>query len=285
MDPKASRTALHTAQHRAAHLLLDSDPKILSDTFARAFAGFDTDTDLLSALDAMAPVEFPRMRALFTLRHRYAEDELARALAHGITQYIILGAGLDSFAFRRPDLAGSLRVFEVDHPATQEWKRARVAGLGITPPANLTYVPIDFEHDALRGRLLSSGVNASKAVFASWLGVTQYITPEAIGATLRDIAGFAAVGSKLVIQFIVPPETLAPDEAALVAALAARAQQFGEPWRSYFLPAEFERYLREVGFGSISHFGSEQASSRYLRNRSDGLRLPAYFHMITAGIP
>jgi methyltransferase (TIGR00027 family) len=279
-----SGSAIGTAVHRAAHLLLDEDPKILVDPFARALAGYASDDEMLQALASLQMIEFPCMRAVFTVRSRYAEDELARAINRGIDQYIILGAGLDSFAYRRPDLIASLDIFEVDHPASQAWKRTRVAELGIAPPTHLHHVSIDFERQTLGEGLAESIVDLGKPVFLSLLGVTQYLTPDAALRTLRDVAATTAPGSELVFQFVVPPTTLARDEAALVTAFAKRNGAAGEPWLSYFEPAEMERHLLRAGFDGVVHFGREEATERYLRGRGDGLCMPAYFHMIKASI-
>ena len=165
-----SRTAINTAMQRAAHLLLDDEPKILADTFARAFAGYTSDADMLDAMDPSRWIAFPRMRLLFAMRNRYAEDVLAEAMIRGIEQYIILGAGLDSFAYRRPDLMASLDVFEVDHPASQAWKRARVAQLGIAVPARLHHLAIDFERQTLGEGLAQSVVDLARPVYLSKIG-------------------------------------------------------------------------------------------------------------------
>ncbi len=285
MEQRApSRTAIGTAVHRAAHLLLDEDPKILVDPFARAFAGYASDAEMMQAIASEEMISFPRMRAVFTLRSRYTEDELSGAIIRGIDQYIILGAGLDSFAYRRPDLVESLEVFEVDHPASQAWKRARVAELGIAAPTHLHHVSIDFERQTLGEGLAESIVDLGKPVFLSLLGVTQYLTPDATLRTLRDVAATTVSGSELVFQFVVPPATLAGDEAALVTAFAERNGARGEPWLSYFEPAEMERHLLAAGFRRVVHFGAEEATQRYLRGRGDGLCMPAYFHMIKASI-
>jgi hypothetical protein len=160
-----SRTAILTATHRAAHLVLDHPP-IFRDPFARAFAGFASDEDLLDSLDRFVLPDFPSHRALFALRSRYAEDELAAAVrSEGISQYVILGAGLDSFAYRCPDEMRSLRIFEVDHPSSQVWKRARLAELGIQPPPTLRYIPVDFEREALSQRLDAGGVDGGAKAF------------------------------------------------------------------------------------------------------------------------
>jgi methyltransferase (TIGR00027 family) len=269
---------------RAAHYLLDAEPKILADPFARSFAGFSSDEELLKTLDALAFPDYARMRILFALRNRYAEDELGQAVQRGISQYIILGAGLDSFVYRRPDLMRTLEVYEVDHPASQAWKRERVAELRIETPATLHYVPVDFERETLAKGLEAGGVNRSALAFFSWLGVTQYLTPEAVLRTLEEIAGVAAPGSELVFQFVVPAATLSREEGAVVTALATGAARVGEPWLSFFEPGDLERRLRLVGFRQIFHFGPEQAFQRYLLNRTDGLRLPAYFRMMKARV-
>jgi methyltransferase (TIGR00027 family) len=279
-----SRTAIVTAALRAAHYLLDAEPKILDDKFARAYAGFASDDELLKAINSASIPDFVRMRTLFALRNRYAEDELGRAIEHGTSQYIILGAGLDSFAYRRPDLLHSLDVYEVDHPASQAWKRARIQELGIKQPARLHYVPIDFEQETLTAGLTAGGINFNAPMFFSWLGVTQYLFPATVLDTLREIAELAAAGSEIAFQFVVPPATLAGDERALVTELAARAAAIGEPWLSFFEPEELEAHLKRIGFGKVLHFGPQQATERYLLGRSDGLSLPAYFRMITAGI-
>jgi methyltransferase (TIGR00027 family) len=283
MDQQSpSRTAIRTAVQRAAHLLLDNDPKILADPFARAFAGYGSDTEMLRALDPTQLLDSPRLRTLFVLRNRYAEDELVQAIARGIEGYVILGAGLDSFAYRRPDLMASLDVFEVDHPASQAWKRARVAELGIPVPARLHHVAIDFERTTFADGLAENAVDRGRQMFISMLGVAQYLTKDALARTLRDVAATTAPGSEMVMQYVVPLSTFAGDEAALVKGLAARASTSQEPWLSFYEPAEMGRVLVDAGFGDIVHFGKEEATERYLRSRTDGLRLPAYFQMIKA---
>jgi methyltransferase (TIGR00027 family) len=279
-----SQTAIVTATMRAAHYLLDPEPRILDDSFARAFAGFATDEDLLKALNDFAYPDFPRMRTLFAVRNRFAEDELAHAVERGISQYIILGAGLDSFAYRRSDLLQTVDVYEIDHPASQRWKRQRVHELGVRIPARLHYVPIDFERQTLTEGLTEGGVNLRAPSFLSWLGVTQYLSADVVLGTLCEIAGLTANGSQIAFQFVVPPATLTGEERSLVLDLAAHAAQVGEPWLSFFEPVEMESRLRQMGYANIVQFGAQQATERYLLSRTDGLRLPAYFHMISASV-
>jgi methyltransferase (TIGR00027 family) len=277
-----SRTAVLTATLRAAHYLFDGAPKILTDPFARDFAGFASDEEVRKALDALALRDLSRLRTAFAVRSRYAEDELSVAIQHGISQYIILGAGLDSFAYRCPDLMRALHVYEVDHPATQSWKRARLRELGIKSPPTLRHVPLDFEEATLISGLAAGGVNRNAKAFFSWLGVTQYLPRDVVLNTLREIASATAPGTELVVQFIVPAATLSPDEGNLVTAAAAAAASMGEPWLSFFDPEDLETNMTAIGFEQIVHFGSEEATERYLIGRSDGLRLPGYFRMIKA---
>jgi len=173
-------------------------------------------------------------------------------------------------------------VFEVDHPASQAWKRARVAELEIAVPARLHHVAIDFERTTLAEGLAENAVAPGRRMFVAMLGVAQYLTDDALRQTLRDVAATTAAGSELVMQYVVPLATFAGDEAALVQGLSARASTSQEPWLSFYEPAEMERVLVDAGFGDIVHFGTEEATARYLRGRADGLRLPAYFQMIKA---
>jgi len=279
-----SRTAILTAMHRAAHCLLDDTPRILADPFARSFAGFSSDEELLAALDRLALPDFSGHRTLFALRNRYAEDELAAAVQRGISQYVILGAGLDSYAYRRPAAMRALRVYEVDHPSSQSWKRARVAELGIEPPSTLRYVPVDFEHETLTEGLAAGGVDGDAKAFFSWLGVTQYLTRDAVLNTLRQIAAAAAPGSEIVVNFVVPAAALSQKEGDLVSAIAARTASVGEPWVSFFEHGEMDLLMKRVGFEDIIHFDPDQAAERYLLGRTDGLRLPAYFGLIKARV-
>jgi methyltransferase (TIGR00027 family) len=279
----ASETARNVARHRAAHLLLDGDPKILIDTYARDLAGHRTDADLLATLAEVSRLpSFPRMRALFVVRQRFVEDELFRSMAWGIAQYVILGAGLDAFVFRHPDHAGSLHVFEVDHPASQNWKREQLANLGIPLPANLTFVSVDFETEALGHRLVSEGLDRSRLAFFSWMGVIQYLPIEAVRKTLREIARLTMPGSELVLQSIPPAETLALDEGSVVLAEAARAGRLGEPWQTFLETSALEELLAIEGFETVGHLSATAANERYLSGRSDGLNVPGYFRVTTA---
>jgi len=212
------------------------------------------------------------------MRSRYVEDELALLLKRGVSQYVISGAGLDSFAYRRPDLANVLKVFEVDHPATQAWKRARLRELGVATPPNLVFVPLDFERQSLIESLQSCGYRPDAAGFFSWLGVTQYLTQDAVFDTLRKVASMT-LGTEIIFEYS-PPDALLDDETRRLRELtmsgtAAR----GEPWVSFFEPSELKEQLRNLGFAEVWDFGPMEANPRYFSNRADGLRLRSAHYM------
>jgi methyltransferase (TIGR00027 family) len=277
-----SQTAIRTAMRRAAHYLLDAEPKILADGFARALAGFSSDEEFLRAFEAVPNAHISWLRMSFALRNRLAEDELATAVKQGTTQYIILGAGLDSFAYRQPDLVRLLDVYEVDHPASQAWKRERVAALGIPVPPTLHYAPVDFEGVSLTKGLTAAGLKRHEPAFFTWLGVTQYLTRDAVLRTLCEVAALSAAESTLVMEFLAPPWTLDDKDAALAYSLAEASAKVGEPWLSFFTSDDMQDVLAQAGFRSVQHFGPAEAFDRYLRGRTDGARLPGYFRMAKA---
>jgi methyltransferase (TIGR00027 family) len=277
-----SQTAIRTVMRRAAHYLLDAEPKILADGFARALAGFSSDEEFLRAFETMPYAHDLGHRMFFALRNRFAEDELAKAVTQGTTQYIILGAGLDSFAYRRPDLVRSLDVYEVDDPASQAWKRERVAALGIPIPPTLHYAPIDFERTSLTEGLATAGLKRNEPAFFTWLGVTQYLTREAVLRTLREVAALSTVESTLVVEFLAPPRTLNGEDAALFNSMAEAVAKLGEPWLSFFTSDDLQDALTQAGFRSVEHFGPAEAFDRYLRGRTDGARLHGHHRMAKA---
>src|SRR5260370_23281713 len=204
-EGKPSVTAMRTAMMRAAHLLWDDPPKIFEDTLALRLCGCESEAALRAQLDQLDPEVVRRVTGTVVMRGRYLEDEVDRAVERGLFQYVILGAGLDSFAYRRTDLVKVLRVFEVDHPATQAWKQTRLQETGIDMPANLSLVPVDFEKQSLIDSLRMSGYGTDAPGFFSWLGVTMYLTPDALFSTLRTIAALAA-GTEIIFEYNVPKE-------------------------------------------------------------------------------
>jgi methyltransferase (TIGR00027 family) len=262
---KASRTALRVAIRRAAHQLVEQ-PRILDDPIAVRLVGSAHPRDMERAMHKVAR----DFRLFMAARSRYAEDRLAEAVANRVTQYVVLGAGLDTFAYRNPFPA--LRVFEVDFPATQEWKRALLAEAAIALPASLTFVPLDFEHKALAEGLAEAGFDAGKAAFFGWLGVVPYLTLDAFRATLGAIAQLPA-GSGVCFDFAFPPETLSPARRLVFDGLAGRVAAAGEPFRLFFGPEELAAELRRAGFERQEQVDSDGLNELYLKGRADGLKL------------
>ncbi|MGA8270495.1 MAG: class I SAM-dependent methyltransferase [Candidatus Sulfotelmatobacter sp.] len=267
-EGKFSRTAHRVAIRRAAHQLLDQ-PRVLDDPLALRIIGSEAAEDLRS--NPKEHHAFSRaFRAFMAARSRYAEDELAGAVAHGVMQYVVLGAGLDTFAYRSP--YPGLRVFEVDHPATQAWKQEQLqaAEIPVPPSSVLTFVPVDFEHQTLADGLGRSGFNANATAFFSWLGVTPYLTREACMATLGLIAKMPA-GSGVVFDFAIDPALLNAGQREALAALSKRVAAAGEPFQLFFDPAKLQDELRGMGFHRTELLQGNQINARYFNDRADGL--------------
>ena len=203
------------------------------------------------------------------LRLRYAEERLDEAVAHGVDQYVILGAGFDTFALRRPDAVGRLRVFEIDHPATQRAKRGRLRQLGMELPPNLVFVPVDFEADALDVALTDAGFDAERPAFFSWLGVTYYLAAEAIRETLDGIAACAAPGSLLLLDYKLPTPSLAPSARAAADKLDKFVKRLGEPMVSTFTELALQNELRRVCGLQLDSVLPQEQARRYLAGRED----------------
>ena len=267
--PKPS--ALMVAIQRAAHQLLEQ-PRVLDDPLAVRILG-EADAQALRAdLDKYRHPMAVGLRSSVVVRSRFAEDEWAAAVARGVRQYVILGAGLDTGAYRHADVPG--RIFEVDLPATQAWKRARLHEAGIAMPASLCYVPVDFESLGLAESLARAGFDASQPAFFSWLGVTMYLDEDAVFETLGFIAG-CAKGSAVVLEYVIPLGGLPPMVRIAMEQVAAQLAERGEPWKSFFEPAALADKLAALGFSESSSWGPAELNPRYLANRSDGLHLGA----------
>jgi methyltransferase (TIGR00027 family) len=202
------------------------------------------------------------------VRSRYAEDQLGKAAEHGARQYVVLGAGLDTFAYRNPYPA--LRVFEVDHPATQAWKRGRLQSAGIAVPQSVAYVPVDFERQQLAVELERGGLDTTLPAFFCWLGVTPYLTRESCMATLGFIGKMPA-GSGVAFDFAVDPKLLGLQERLALYLLSRRVASAGEPFRLFFRPAELVEELKKLGFTRTEMLGAQEINARYFNNRRDGL--------------
>jgi len=262
---RASRTAIRVAMRRAAHQILDQ-PCVLNDPIAVPLLGAGFAVDRQREMHPAARA----FRLFMAARSRYVEDQLAAAVAQGVTQYVVLGAGLDTFAYRNP--FPSLRVFEVDFPATQEWKRTRLEDAAIVLPASLTFVPLDFEHKTLAAGLAEAGFDARKAAFFGWLGVAPYLTLEAFQATLGAIAQLPA-GTAVGFDYALAPESLSPAGRAAFEGLAGRVAAAGEPFQLFFTPHTMEAELRRAGFHRFEQLDSDRLNELYFKDRADGLKL------------
>jgi methyltransferase (TIGR00027 family) len=246
------------AVHRASHQTLEGG-SILKDPFACPILGEGSRS--LIAQEAADPSR--RMMRLFTAaRSRFAEDALARSVSRGVRQAVILGAGLDTFALRNPHAPTGLHVFEVDYPATQNWKRARLRNAGIALPASLTFAPVDFERQSLGDGLIAAGFWPDQPAFFQLLGVVLYLTREANAATLDYIARIP--------------------ESEVVFDYNEQMASIGEPWLSYFNPGELAADLRARGFSEIEDLGLAELGSRYFDLPQDEPDRTAGKHMIRA---
>jgi methyltransferase (TIGR00027 family) len=271
LKARPSKTAMRVAMRRAAHQLLDN-PRVLDDPIALPIIGREA-SEKLEDEQARQGFRIARnFRAFMVVRSRYAEDQLASAIARGAKQYVILGAGLDTFAYRNPYDQSKLQVFEVDYPATQEWKRAQLAAAGIPIPPSVTYAPLDFEHQTLAEGLDEAGLDMREAAFFSWLGVTMYLTDEAISSTFGFIAS-TQPGGGVVFDYAVPRSSLNWMGKLALDAIARRVAATGEPFRTFFDPTELTECLNRMGFKSVEDLGSEEINERYFKGRADGLRV------------
>lgn len=275
-----SRTARGAALQRAAHQLLEVPP-VFDDPLALRIFGAEGVRWLGANLEPYRGVRSRAMRAFLVMRSRYAEDELALAYARGVRQYVVLGAGLDTFAYRNPH--PRLKVFEVDHPSTQAWKRSRLREQAIGVPASTVFAPVDFETQTLAAGLRAAGFRADRPAFFSWLGVTIYLSREAVAGTLRYIAARPA-GSQVVFDFAPPPSTLGDAERRSHETMAAGVARAGEPWIGYFHPGQVTEELRTGGFSRAQALGSDDMNGRYFAGRADGFRLYGSGRMMTASV-
>jgi methyltransferase (TIGR00027 family) len=266
---------------RAAHQIVDDEPRIVDDPIAVCLVE-DADRERIATQRAtLLSPELMLPRAAVLLRSRYAEDLLALAVERGVEQFVILGAGFDTFAYRQPVFARRLRIYEVDHPATQAWKRERLAAAGIAVPDNLRWVPVDFEQQTFAAGLQAAGFDTTRPAFFSWLGVTQYLTLPAIDATLEVVAARPSP-STIVLSFMLPDTELPSEEAAAVRAVADDAVTTSEPWLTRIRPQELKARLIKLGFHQVAHLTPQDANARYFAGRRDGLQAPHVAQLISA---
>jgi methyltransferase (TIGR00027 family) len=274
-EGRASKTAERVAMRRAAHQLYDDAPLLFADPLALRILSEASRVELREREEMERTHPYARgMRAFLCARSRFAEDALEQAAARGVRQYVVLGAGLDTFAGRsalpESSVHPELRIFEVDHPATQAWKRACLEQAGVHVPDTVTFVPVDFERDGLMERLRASGFDAVAPAFCSWLGVLPYLTREAAEGTLRALGSLPA-GSGVAFDYSVARESLSPNQQAAYDWLAERVARAGEPFRLGFDPAELRELLMDCGFMRVEDLDGDAIHARYFAGRSDGL--------------
>jgi methyltransferase (TIGR00027 family) len=262
---KPSQTALAAAFHRAAHQVLEQG-RIFADPLALRILGVDGPT---IARQAGENPSGRRMRLFIAVRTRFAEDALAAAFDSGVRQVVVLGAGLDTYAYRSP-LRDRLRILEVDHPATQAWKRQRLREAAIPPPSSLTFVPVDFERETLPERLAAAGFDPTQQTFFTWLGVVPYLNHDAVWSTLGFIASLPN-GKHVVFDYSDPPASLSPEGRASHEKRARRVADLGEAWVTYFEPEKLHAELAALGFTEIEDLGPAQIASRYFPGRACSL--------------
>ena len=264
-------TAVRVALWRALHVRVDPPPHVLEDEIGLRLVGADSDEAWRERMD-MNPEWTRGYRSAIVARARAVEDLVLDELRRGTDQYVVLGAGLDTFAQRRPEVASKLRIFEIDQPETQAWKRGRLDEIGLGVPPHLSLVPVDFEAgDSWREKLSASGFDARRPAVIASTGVSMYLTREANASTLREIAGLAP-GSVLAMTFMLPTELVDVDERAQYAMVQERAAAAGTPFRSLFRPPEFLALARAAGFRDVEHLSRDALVERYFRDRADGLR-------------
>lgn len=281
-EGQPSATAQGTAMQRAAHQVFD-DPRVLDDPIALRIIGPENVALLRSNPEWYQTPRSLGVRAFVVMRSRYAEDAVAEAAQRGIRQYVVLGAGLDTFAYRNP-YAGRVHVLEVDHPSTQARKRNRLREAGIEIPGSLTFAPINFESQTLADGLERAGLRTDEPAFFSWLGVVVYLTKPAVMQTLRFVASSMAPGSEIVFDFLLPNSLLSEPQRRSREASARRVAALGEPWLSFFEPPRLAAELEEMGFAHVEVFGPEQANQRYFENRTDDLYVRGTNHLIRARV-
>ncbi len=275
-----SRTLLRAAIRRAAHQLLDN-PRIFNDPIVVGLVPEALDSAIVDALDDPGAPEPKLFRVLFAMRSRFAEDRLAQAAARGVRQYVMVGAGLDTFPWRQPEFARDMQVFAADHPASLAWTQERLRERRMGKPANLTFVPVDLEERRLSEQLAACGFEARTASFCSVLGVTQYLGRDTIDALL-GFASALASSSEIVFSFAPPDDELDGDGVNALIHAAKRTATLGEPWKSRLRASDLIEQLTRLGFSDIFHLTPQLAQRRYFSEWKDMPRSPGWEQLIAA---
>lgn len=276
-----SLTAYKVAMMRAAHQIFDN-PKIFDDPIALSIVGSEAASEIYKEKRKYKTKLYRYIRAIVVARSRFVEDELYDAIKHGICQYVILGAGLDTFACRNPYSPGELKIFEVDYPETQDWKCQRLNTAKIPIPETMAFVPIDFESQSLIGQLREAGFRTDEPSFFSWLGVTMYLTRETMMKTIRCIYSSTPPGSRIVFDYIITPSSQNFLRRFVFYLLARKLAMAGEPLKSFFDPKRLIMDLRSIGFAQADDVSPERINERFFKNRSDKLMVGKFGHLMKA---
>jgi methyltransferase (TIGR00027 family) len=268
-EGKPSATAQRVAMRRAAHQILDT-PRVFEDPLAMAIIGREAAAQISAGTAGGDGFSGRFMRAFLAARSRFAEDELRLSYERGTRQYVILGAGLDTFAYRNP--FADLAVFEIDHPATQAWKRWRLEEAAIAVPANVTYAPVDFQTQTFVDALARVGFRANEPAFFSWLGVTMYLKESAVMETFRAIISMSPKNG-IVFDYSVPRSSLSFLNKMAFDALMRRVTTVGEPFIGFFKPDALVPDLKNLGYREIENLGAHEINQRYFAGRTDKLRV------------
>lgn len=284
MQPdQPSETAKLAAIMRAAHQILDDDPKILVDEIGVGLVEGTSEPDIRQQEESLREPTSLVLRSIFAYRSRFVEQRLEAAVAQGVPQYVILGAGLDTFAYRQPQWASNIRVIEVDHPTSQRLKQACLRRSSIEVPANTSWCAVDFEHTSLDEGLTGCPYDPQAPAFFSWLGVTQYLTRSALEKTLRFCAA-CPPGSRIAFTIELPLELLSGLGRQVSEYSERYCEDRGEPWLSRLAPDPMADWLRDLGFSKVECPTPEIVQDRYFRGREDGLAAPSMMRVLCAEV-
>jgi len=280
IEGQPSITAERVAIRRAVHQLVDR-PLVFEDPYALTIVGPAREQEIRNDPYRAGGGALGRaLRAHLVIRSRVAEEQLASAVDDGVRQYVVLGAGLDTFICRNP--YRDLRVFEVDFPATQAWKRQLLEDTGLPVPDTAAFVPCEFTRQSVVDALDQAGFDRRRPAFFSWLGVTMYLEPATTLRTIEALAPLAGGGGGLVFDYGVPPESVGVLQRIGFKVLAGRLARVGEPFIGFFEPLELVAAVKRAGFSRVDDLSPSDLTSRFLSDRTDGLRLSGLGHILCA---
>lgn len=277
-----SLTARLCAASRGAHLRRDGAPKILNDIYADELSGFSAHELEAEDDDQLRDFQSSAFRVNMVVRSRFVEDALANLASRSRLQYVILGAGLDTFAHRKPEQLSQVDVYEVDHPSMQKWKLNRLRELGITIDSRLHFVPVDFEAEHFDEELQAANIDRSTPTLFSFLGVSQYISKPALENTATRALNCVDGYCEFIVNIIPPIETLPQRSATVMRSVTAKAASVGEPYLSFWKPDEIREFLVRAGFDDVFHFGPDKLRNQYCAGRDDGLAVGSVLNLVRA---